>query len=57
MKDNIEAIGKLGISTLAVCGLIWIVYALITGVLTKQVELTERQTVALEQLVKIYSGK
>lgn len=62
MKDNIEAIGKLGIATLAVCGLIWILHAVVTrnaeltSTLTKQVEMSERQTIALEALVRIYSG-
>jgi len=62
VKDNIEAIGKLGIATLAVCGLIWILHAVVTrnaeltSTLTKQVEMSEWQTETLEALVRVYSG-
>lgn len=62
MKENIEAISKASIATVAVCGLIWILHSVVNRnaelvtALTKQLELTERQTKALERLVDIYSG-
>ena len=61
-KDTIEALGKLGIGIVSVCGLIWILHGVVTEntslveTLAKQVELAERQTEALEKLVEIYSG-
>lgn len=62
MKENIEAIGKLGIATIAVCGLIWILHSVVTRneqlveALTSQIELTKRQTEALEAIAKTYAG-
>lgn len=62
MKDNIEAISKASIATIAVCGLIWILHGVVNrnaelaSALSKQIEVTERQTRALEKLVEIYSG-
>lgn len=60
--STIEALGKLGIATIAVAGLIWILHSVVnrnaelTEALAKQVEMAERQTQALERLVGIYSG-
>lgn len=60
---TIEAIGKMGIAGLAVAGLVWILHSIVTEnsdlveALAKQVELSERQTIALERLVDIYSGE
>lgn len=58
----IESLGKLSLGTIAICALAWILHAVVTentelnAALHRQIELAERQTEALEQLVEIYSG-
>ena len=60
--ENIEAIGKIGISIVAIIVLGFILHTVLAengeviAALSRQVELAERQTEALEKLVLIYSG-
>lgn len=61
--EQIEALGKAGGAIVAILVLGWILHAVITEnaevieAYTKQIEMAERQTQALEKLVKIYSGE
>lgn len=60
--EIIESIGKLSLGALAIISLTYILYTVLgengemVNALTRQVELSERQTQALEKLVEIYSG-
>lgn len=60
--EQIEAVGKVGIGIVAIIVLGWILHTVLAenraviDALARQVELAERQTVALEKLVRIYGG-
>ena len=57
--ELVDKIGRLSIGTIAVCGLIWVLHTAIDGDASEKQFLQDhmsRQTAALEQLVRVYTG-